>query len=108
MLVASFFFVFHTAFSLLDEAKNKFGEINGENDERIRAKFNAVIQRNPDIEVLNEVTKILNGNNKEDILKGSGAKWYCKIRVLPHYKCSRICRKVFSIYKNILSDHHHV
>ena len=91
------------ALAVVDQAQRRIDGILGEKGDRLKCKFDAIMQRNPGINILRAVERILKGEGELSSLPCSigpgevGLFKFCPITSVD-------VERSFSIYKNILSD----
>ena len=91
------------ALAVVDQAQRRIDSILGEKGDRLKCKFDAIMQRNPGINILRAVERILKGEGELSSLPCSigpgevGLFKFCPITSVD-------VERSFSIYKNILSD----
>lgn len=87
------------ALNILNEVKQALAAATGEIGEKIRKKFNNVLEKNPGIGKLSEIAKVLKGEESDiDMLPIILES----MKFAPLQSCD--VERSFSIYKNILTD----
>jgi len=87
------------ALGILKEVKGVIAVATGEIGEKIRKKFNNVLEKNPDIDKLIEISKVLDGEEGDIDMPPNIIE---SMKFAPLQSCD--VERSFSIYKNILTD----
>ena len=94
------------AFALMDKAQSNIDDTPGEKGDRLKMKFATVMQKNPGVNTLRTVAKLIQGEGDPSSLpEGIGPGEVALFKFCP--VSSADVERSFSVYNKILSDQRH-